>query len=155
MTIKEVIAKIKAQEAEGRITLYDGAKDSMIDKVEEKIAVKLPDDVRTFYRFSNGMEAEEDIFRIIPLNEIMDQRTHGHENMFDIAEYMIYSDMWVMRVNPNDQNDYRIINFDKDGTQLVLTSSFAEFLERWLEGGVFDNGGLYDWHDEIRSKKKK
>jgi hypothetical protein len=32
---------------------------------------------------------------------------------------------------------------------IILTNSFTEFLRRFLRGGVFETGGLYDWRDEI------
>jgi hypothetical protein len=152
MTINEVIREIRSRQEELQITLYPRVPESSIDNFEQELSIKLPSDVKTFYRFSNGMEAEADLFRIIPLDEILDGMRSSCADRFYIAEYMVYSDIWVMQVNPDDHNDYTIFNIDKDNEQLSLTRSFAGFIQRWLKGGVFGAGGLYDWHKEVKKK---
>jgi hypothetical protein len=47
-----------------------------------------------------------------------------------------------MRVNNNLVHD--IYN---DSLELVLTTSLKEFLSIFLQGDVFDKGGLYEWHE--------
>ena len=57
---------------------------------------------------------------------------------------MIYCDMWTITINPDD-NSYSIYN--KTDTTIILTNSFADFLDKFLTGGVFE--GLYKWREEI------
>ena len=64
---------------------------------------------------------------------------------------MIYSDVWQLDINPENYNDYKII-YNDPYNKLVLTTSLAEFISRFLEGGVFDKRGLYEWHDEIEAQ---
>lgn len=78
-------------------------------------------------------------------------QVEGNEQDYDthricFAEYMIYSDMWELKRLP--YNGYIITN--TADTEITLTNSLSAFLERFLQGNVFDPGGLYDWHDEVK-----
>ncbi len=107
-----------------------------------------PSDFALFYKFANGFESADDLFRIIPLGEIVGRRAQFTDNHFHVAEYLIYCDLWEIEINPDDPNDYSIFIFDSDSDKLKLTKSFAEFLEKFLAGGVFNDGGLYEWNKE-------
>jgi len=149
--ITDIIARIKADKEELGITLYAPASLTEISDFENVMRVKLPDDLVKFYRFSNGFESEEDMFRIIPLDEIIDNidqpDTYAVElSDFHFAEYLIYSDMWTININPVDRNDYHIYN--KVENLITLTNSFAEFLNAFLTGGVFD--GLHTWRKILK-----
>jgi hypothetical protein len=154
-TITDIIAKIKAEKEELGITLYAPASSTEILDFENSMGIKLSEDIAEFYRFCNGFESEEDMFRIIPLDEIIDNieqpDTYAVElNDFHFAEYLIYSDMWTISVNPVDRNDYHIYN--KAENVIILTNSFVEFLNTFLIGGVFN--GLYTWRKNIERLPK-
>lgn len=109
----------------------------------------------TFYKFSNGFESAKDMFRIIPLEEIIHNikgRNSHTENLkdFHIAEYMTYCDMWTLHVNPDDRNQYKIYN--QANNTITLTQSFSDFLNVFLNDGVFD--GLYFWRKTIEKQIK-
>lgn len=149
--ILEILSTIDNNKVELGITLYDKATDEEIANFEES-KMNLPDDFKTFYKFCNGFYSEEDMFRIIPLSEILSNGRDSYlenENSFHFAEYMIYCDMWTISVDPNNKEKYSIYNKTED--VVTLTSSFAEFLDKFLTGGVFE--GLYDWRTQFESKK--
>jgi hypothetical protein len=153
--ITDILARIKAEKEELGITLYAPASSTEISDFENIMGIKLPDDLVKLYSFSNGFESEEDMFRIIPLDEIIDNieqpDTYAVEqNDFHFAEYLIYSDMWTININPVDRNDYHIYN--KVENVITLTNSFTEFLETFLTGGVFN--GLYTWRKKIERLPK-
>lgn len=151
-TITDIISFIRANMHVLGITLHDKATDLAIKNFEKR-KTPLPDDLKTFYQFSNGFDSDEDLFRIIPLEEMAINAPDSSLNEdpdFHIAEYMIYSDMWTISINPNNPNDYIIYNKAED--YIVLTNSFAEFLSKFLKGGVFE--GLYDWRAEIAKRIK-
>ncbi|MBO9203107.1 MULTISPECIES: SMI1/KNR4 family protein [Niastella] len=155
MTIKDIINRIKTDKTRLGITLYAPASSSDIVKFEEILHITLPDDIKTFYSFSNGFESDEDMFRIIPLEEIVDNikdRNSFTESNgdFHIAEYMIYCDTWTLHVDSNDSSQYKIYN--KTLNTIVLTNSFSEFLNVFLNKGVFD--GLYSWRENLANKTK-
>ena len=77
----------------------------------------------------------------------MEYQEHYGNNWFHFSEYMIYSDMWGLRVL--NSNQYEIFN---DGLNITLTSSLSEFLQRFLYGNVFETGGLYDWQNELKNQ---
>lgn len=152
-TIAAIIDRIKTNKTALGITLYNGASEHDIKTFEETMNTRLPEDIKTFYRCCNGFESEEDLFRIIPLDEIIERGKDSYlvnNGDFHFAEYMIYCDMWSLSVNTSD-NSYFIYNSADD--IVTLTSSFAVFLNRFLDGGVFE--GLYDWRTEISQAKNK
>ena len=74
------------------------------------------------------------------------------QGFFYIAEYLLFCDMWGIEINPYDKNDFLIFNQPEEYRTITLTNSFAEFLGRFLQRGVFGKGGLYDWHEEVKEK---
>ena len=84
---------------------------------------------------------------MIAFEDVFTYKENYSENWFHFAEYMIYADMWSLR--RKDDGNFEI--FNKGETEVVLTSSLQEFLERFLQGNVFEEGGLYDWHKEKKN----
>jgi hypothetical protein len=154
--ITDIITKIQRDKIDLGITLYDKASLSDISSFEQTMSLTLPDDIKTFYSFCNGFESAEDMFRIIPLNEIIEYKSNGGDTYlvekkdFYIAEYMIYCDMWTLSVSEQNNNEYYIYN--KVDNVITLTHSFAEFLDVFLTDGVFN--GLYNWREKIESTLK-
>lgn len=56
MTINEAIDLLKAYNGPLGLTLHKGASEDLIKKVEDIYCITLPDDFKTFYRFSDGFE---------------------------------------------------------------------------------------------------
>jgi hypothetical protein len=151
MLIQTSIQQLKELDEAIDVKLHAGADERLIAETEQRYAITLPDDFKTFYRFSDGFETDDDIFNMVSLSEIIDQKKRYNEPLY-IAEYMIYSDMWELKINPYNCNDYQIIHQDEYGDEFVVTNSLGEFISRFLKGGVFEKGGLYDWQDEVRAK---
>jgi hypothetical protein len=150
MTIDNAINSLKSYNGPFKLTLHEGACERLINEVESASEITLPNDFKAFYRFTNGFEMDEDIFNMIPLDEII-SNVETDKSLW-IAEYMIYSDMWGLEVNPADPDDYSIFVIDEDSRKIILTNSFGEFIARFLKGGVFEIDGLYHWADEIKAK---
>jgi hypothetical protein len=152
MSITEAIALLKAYIGPAELTLHKGADEASLQAVEDTYGITLPADFKELYRFSDGFETVEDIFNMIPLAEIIDNRGRNKRDAVYIAEYMTYADMWELEIEPNDCNDYKIVCLQYEGYKLTLTHSLAKFIGRFLKGHVFDFGGLYAWADEIKAK---
>jgi hypothetical protein len=151
-TIEDIIQTISERKEELGITLYTPASSLQIEIFEKELNIVLPEDIKQFYKFSNGFKSAEDIFRIIDLEEILDRKKNYKPNQFYVAEYMVYCDMWEIVIDPII-NGYSI---QEASLKTILTNSFAEFLEHFLTGGVFENNGLYDWKDQIcKSNQQK
>ena len=154
MDINKLIAEIKA--GPNDITLYPEATQQLIDEFQLQTGILLPDELKYFYRECNGFQSAEDLFRIIPLDEALETRSLDiaeyqlQSNQFYLAEYLIYCDMWTIEIDSNYPNTYKILGGTDGSVPTVLTCSFAEFLTRFLKGGVFDDGGLYKLREEIR-----
>lgn len=147
MEIADILHELSTNLPAYDITLYASAPPDRLATFPSQFGFNLPDDVKTLYRFCNGFESAEDLFRLIPLEENWDDRRPPRPNSFYFAEYMIYCDLWEINVDPLDANSYTISN---PGNHVrILTHSIAEFIGRFLAGGVFGKGGLYDWHNEI------
>ena len=85
---------------------------------------------------------------MIPITEIIGKWQDYGENWFYFSEYMIYSDMWGLRISKNGK--YEI--FNGSYPEKTMTSSLDEFLRRFLKGNVFERGGLYEWQKELEIK---
>jgi len=151
MTIQDIIQRISQNKELLGITLYPPATQQEIDTIANGLNISFPPDLITFYLFCNGFESAEDMFRIVPLAEFRDTNDRLKSNQICIAEYMIYCDYWVMTVNDTN-GSYEI---SEGSYHTVLTDSFVEFVDRFLSGGVFETGGLYEWKDSIRATTKK
>jgi len=150
MSITKAIQLLKTYKGPLGLTLHGSASEKLIIEVEKAYGITLPEDFKTLYRFTDGFETVEDMFNMIPLNEIIDNRKEQHHLW--IAEYMIYSDMWELEINPGIADKYSISIDDYHKGKIVLTHSLPEFIERLLKGGVFGLGGLYRWRDEIKAQ---
>lgn len=149
-TLLEVLNYIKDNSVNIGIQLNKPATDDEIE-IFGKQKVKLPEDFKLLYKCCNGFETDHDLFRLIPLDEIiensLDKSYLTNENSFHFTEYMIYSDMWSVDINHDNIDDYKIYN--KTGNVVYLTNSLAEFLCVFINKGIYD--GLYEW----RKKKQQ
>ncbi|MFT3681401.1 MAG: SMI1/KNR4 family protein [Ferruginibacter sp.] len=147
MAIRDLIDKIIHKHTATGIDIFTTATPIEILKFEDKIGFPLPADFIDFYTCCNGFACNEDLFNMTPLNEITLHPDNYGRNWFYFAEYLIYSDMWGLRMTGD--NRYEI--FNGSSPRLILTSSLFTFLERFLTGNVFDPGGLYDWQSVLES----
>jgi len=150
MKINEAVALLKSYNGPFELTLHPAADETLIQDLEKAYNINLPEDFKEFYRFTDGFEMDEDIFNMIPLAEMIDNSKD--DKCPSIAEYMIYSDVWHLKINNDDPNLYEIYVLDYDSEKIVLTNSLAEFIARFLKGGVFEMKGLYAWQSEIKAK---
>jgi len=145
MDIHEVLSTLKANLPQTDITLYPGTSEQLIRQFEQEINSVLPTDFKTFYSFCNGFESKKDMFRMIPLEEIVDWKQREKPQQFYVAEYLTYCDMWEVELTNPLSGTYRIHNMD-----VTLTDSLAVFLNRFLQDGVFGDKGLHNWCEEAR-----
>jgi len=142
----DVLTFIKDNSTLVGIELSKPATENEIDFFENS-KIKLPQDFKTLYKFSNGFETDEDLFRLIPLNEIIENGEDDYcisDTSFHFTEYMIYSDMWTVEISPNNIEDYKIYN--KADNVVYLTNSLAEFICVFINKGIYD--GLYEWREK-------
>jgi hypothetical protein len=156
MNIANIIEYIKTNLSQTDIThLHKGASEALIRQVEKVHNITLPEDIKQFYRFSDGFETAEDLFNLIPLNEIIKSKSDSNYQHLYIAEYMVYSDMWALEIDHDNHNNYRIYNINRYSEKIVLTNSLSDFLKRFLDAGVFGPNGLYKWGEAIRQNIMK
>ncbi|RYU81848.1 SMI1/KNR4 family protein [Hymenobacter persicinus] len=152
MPSSALIQLLTANPAQTDISLYPAASAQLVSHFEAEMGLVLPADFKEFYSFCNGFESEEDVFRVIPLEEILERRSEHPKGQFYVAEYLIYGDMWKVELNEEQPGRYQISNHGSDALTIVLTDSLAEFIGRFLQGGVFDVAGLYEWREEIKKQ---
>ena len=148
MSITEAIELLKAYNGAFGLTLRLGATEQMIAEAESVLGIIFPDDFKEFYRFTNGLDLDEDMLNILSLEEMMHNKSGYPNDPIYIAEVMIYCDMWQLEINTENSNDYKII-IESHYNKLLLTQSLAEFIGRLLTGAVYKPGGLYDWQTAI------
>ena len=148
-TLSSILDFIRDNSNQLGIHSISGASDNEIEHFEQNKMV-LPDDFVILYKFSNGFETDQDIFRLIPLDEILNNEKDDYlisDNSFHFTEYMIYSDIWTVDINPQNKNDYRIYN--KADDIVFLTNSMTEFLATFINKGIYE--GLYQWRENIKA----
>ena len=151
-SLAEVLGFIEKESGHLTITLSDAA-------TKEDIAAfecgnfRLPDDFKMFYQFSNGFQTLDWLFNIIPLQDMAANRKEGlHQaQSFHFAEYMVYAEIWSVEIKQADH--YSIYKHSPGKEPMVLTNSLAEFLARYVNGGVFD--GLLDWDLQLENPDNK
>jgi hypothetical protein len=118
------------------ITFKDPCTDKDLADLVQKLSYALPPDLIEFYTFCNGFDTYDHLFRLVPIAEAVDYKHELKDNTFHFAEYMIYSDQWLIRLQ--EGGGYEIIN-DDHGTQTmtVQTTSILKFLEIYLTEGLF------------------
>lgn len=146
MTIQSLIQSITNKHKDSGIEVNAPATLADISTFERQIGFALPADFVEFYTTCDGFGCNEDIFNVIPLLEIRHYPQDYGTNWFYFSEYMIYSDMWGLRLT--DTKKYEIFNGSYPA--ISMTSSVKEFLDRFLKGNVFEPGGLYDWQEELK-----
>jgi hypothetical protein len=148
LNMKEIIDAIVQKHRSSGIDVYAPATIAEMVAFEEKIGFPLPNEFREFYSICNGFECNEDIFNLLSLTKIMKYREDYGDDWFYFSEYMIYSDTWGLRLT--SFNKYEI--FNGGSPEISMTSSLLEFLNRHLKGNIFEEGGLYEWHEELGIK---
>lgn len=148
--IHKIIERLKTDGQKFAIDLNQPASDTDIQKFETETNIRLPSELREFYKECNGFDAGNDfLFRVIPLYDIVGERDPLTQNRYPLAEYMIYSDTWIVEVRGEE---YVIVNSNHGTEQeLILCDSIVTFLNRYLDGdGAATENGLYKWFDEIK-----
>lgn len=148
INMKRIIELVQKKHQNNGVEINPPAKLSDINNFEKQLGFALPTDFREFYLICNGFCCTEDLFNMVSLQNIIQYQQHFGNNWFYFSEYMIYSDMWGLRITPTGQ--YEI--FNGLYPTKTITSSLTEFLQRFMKGNVFEISGLYEWHHELEIK---
>lgn len=156
--MQDFLEKLLEELVKAGTDFYIPATGASIGIFENICQLKLPADLKEFYQCCNGFGPDvKDQFQVLPLTEAtmeLIQCGKGKRgSRFVLAEYMLYCDWWEVELTPTTETSYHIVNAGhRSGIPLVLTHSIEEFLARYLAGGVFGKGGLYEWHEEIEQR---
>lgn len=150
MSLTEIIDYLQTNFAEREITLRPAASDDLIRQVEAAYGLILPDDIKQFYRFSNGFDTYDWMFNLIPMEDMIEQKVQYKYNdePLPLAEYLIYAETWHLEIIPGSPNKYSITTLTDKGV-ITLTHSLAEFIQRFLIGGLFGEHGLCHWVESL------
>jgi hypothetical protein len=149
-TLIEVLNFIRDNSVDLGIQLNKPATDTDLENLKNN-KIELPEDFKILYKFCNGFETNEDLFRLIPLDEIIENRRDNYlisDNSFHFTEYLIYCDMWSVDTNPQNIEEYKV--YHKTDDVVFLTNTITEFLCVFINKGIYD--GLYQWTEEKSNK---
>ena len=146
MPIDQVIKRLQC-EADTEIQFRPGVSEELIRKVEEVYSIILPDDVKKFYRFTNGFDTDDYMFNIIPMEDMIEGKVKYESEFPPLAEYLIYTETWHLEISIKPPG-YSICIMDA-GKKVTLTHALAEFLQRFLDGGLFGERGLAHWPEHM------
>ena len=151
MNISEFLNGINsATTTKFKISKNPGLEITELRKVENKYAIKLPNDLVEFYTASNGLEGDDYIFNIIPFEKIeKDIDDVGPYVVF--SEYMIYSETCGLEIDQIDNNKYRFFNTStypiENGiiNRNYVADSIEDFIKLYCKKGTF---GIWTNNDE-------
>ena len=151
LAAESIVYRLKNNNTRFGITLNPPASTTELDHLETLLNRKLPIELRDFYLLANGFETLDYMFRVLPIDEIIQYHHELPDNEIFFAEYMIYSDCWRIVFDDADTEKYSVINDDHGrGEVIVLTNSIFEFFERYLASdGALGKDGFYEWREEI------
>ncbi|KAA9339271.1 hypothetical protein F0P96_01200 [Hymenobacter busanensis] len=111
----------------------------------------LPPDIAAFYRFCNGFETDDALFKLKSIDWILEFSSRLAEPRFELADYMVSSDVWEVVLHPTDVASYSIVNANHGSDiEVVLTTSLFDFISRYLDmEGHYD---LYQWYEVEKSR---
>jgi len=153
LRVESIVHKLKNNNTNFSITLNAPASTAELNHLETLLHRELPKELRDFYLLANGLETLDHLFRLLPIDEIIQYINELPDNQIYFAEFMIYSDSWKIVFDDADAQSYSIVNDDHGGEPVSLTNSIFEFFERYLASdGIFGKDGLYEWREEIMLK---
>jgi hypothetical protein len=141
--MKDIIATFKSQPH----NLMPAATEEEISHFEQVMDIQLPEDFKMLYRYTNGTDYDENMFRFMSLADMIDRGRDdanlNEDQDFHFAEYLVYCDIWTLSLENTGYNIYK----KNESLTLLFTDSLAVFLDKYLSGGLWD--GLYNWEHEL------
>jgi hypothetical protein len=133
-----------------KISKKPGIDINQLREIENKLAIKLPNDLVEFYTTSNGLEGDDYIFNIIPLDEI-EKGIDDLGTYLVFSEYMIYSETCGLEIDQVDNNKYKFFNTSSYPIENEITKrryvadSIENFIKLYCRKGTF---GIFSDGDE-------
>ena len=113
MEIYKFLETVNLLETNFKIQQRPGVDLDAILAIETKLNIQLPSDLVAFYLITNGIEGDDWIFNIVPIDELIkDQDAFGEYLLF--AEYMIYTEICGLEIDRADHNRYKIFTWTGD-----------------------------------------
>ena len=168
MNISEFLNTINsATTTKFKISKNSGLGINQLREIENKFAIKLPEDLVEFYTASNGLEGDDWIFNIMPFEKI-EKNIDNVGPYLVFSEYMIYSETCGLEIDQIDNNKYRFFNATsypiENGAinRNYIADSIVDFINLYCKKGTFgiwgDNNENDDYvnnNDEAKCKDKK
>lgn len=148
MQLSKLLHSLQLKHAQTGISLNPPALLSDIQRAEAKIRLPLPGDLKELYSICNGFKIEKDLFYLEKADTLFRDDEYGYQGII-LADYNTFTDVWAIRPLPDDKYE---IFYNQDDNEIILTNSLYTFLERLIQGHLFEPGGLYDWHIERTDK---
>ena len=113
MDINLYFKKLQSTTTKFNIETKAGLNLKTIIEIENRLKVKLPNDIIDFYLYTNGLEGNNFVFNIIPLPEV-EKIKDATGKYLTFAEYMIYSEICGLELDQADRNKYKFFTHKND-----------------------------------------
>jgi len=135
MQIAEFLNTINLVGSKFRVEKNPGIPLNKLKEVEKKLNIVLPPELVEFYTYSNGLQGDDFIFNIIPLEDVV-KETDEIGQYLVFAEYLIYSETCALEIDPHDPTKYRFF-------YTWRTNSEGEIERNYFADSIFDFITLY------------
>ena len=143
MTIGETL---KHHWLRGGLKIEDGVSESELTAFENKYKVHLPEDLRDYFSFVNGMsdgEMDDALFRFWMLNEVEPLSKANPEyagpdyidaadSVFLFADFLLWSHAFAIRLSPEKEKQSNTVYVIGVSPAKPIAGSFSEFVEIYL-----------------------
>lgn len=124
-----------------------GANIKTIIGIEQQLRIHLPNDFVTFYLLTNGLEGDNLLFTICPIESLTKQQDQFGFYL-EFAEYMINLETCGVELVENDKSNYKLFIHEKnnDGNEhrRYIAESLEDFLLLFMNEGAMGIWGAKD-----------
>lgn len=132
-----IFERLRAKWAEAGLRPKHGVDQETLDCFERNHKIALPSEFKDYLLIVNGMEegqADEYLISFLSLEAIDDDANYedisAYEVRMVIAEYSVYSHVYVMQSSPNGDQSIVLATDGEHETQLA--TSFEDFVNKYL-----------------------
>lgn len=131
----EFVERVLQRWRDHGISFLPGVDESELAALEERYGVRLPDDMRAFYRATNGTHGpqnstgtDEEVFDFWPVEDIKPPARQWPKSL-DFADYMIGEHGFAIDLDETSNNFGTVY-----GGGHIMARSFSEFMDMYVAG---------------------
>ncbi|MBE7170316.1 MAG: hypothetical protein INR73_06985 [Williamsia sp.] len=140
--IISVLKRVSSNSCKYPLKLKHAAGLEQIRAAEERLKLALPVEIFSFYCYSNGAEGDDNIFNILPVEELQLKKDENG-NCVVFSEYLIYSEVCGFVPDTANHNSFSVVRrigstpIDNYAFPVPVCYSLGEYVQICSREGTF------------------